>query len=73
MIIKKHENKTYPMIVMAGPTDKNVSAKEFDKLSKYKDLQTEIERILKLKALRLVIKNVKGFSEKLPANLHYKR
>ena len=34
---------------MAIPADRNISIKEFDKLSKYKDLQIEIERMWHLK------------------------
>ena len=34
---------------MTIPTDRNISVKEFDKLSKYKDLQIEIERMWQLK------------------------
>ena len=34
---------------MTIPTDRNISVKEFDKLSKYKELQIEIERMWHLK------------------------
>ena len=33
---------------MSIPIDQNIPAKEFDKLSKYKDLETEIQRMWKL-------------------------
>ena len=33
---------------MSIPTDQNILAKEFDKLSKYKDLEIEIQRMWKL-------------------------
>ena len=62
------------MIDMIVPTDRKVSAKEFDKLSKYKDLQIKIERMWLLRtsivlvvigALELV-KNVCSHIKKLP-------
>ena len=34
---------------MSIPTDQNIPAKEFDKRSKYKDLEIEIQRIWKLR------------------------
>ena len=34
---------------MSIPTDQNIPAKKFDKLSKYKDLEIEIQRIWKLR------------------------
>ena len=34
---------------MSISTDKNIPAKEFDKLSKYKDLEVEIQRMWKLR------------------------
>ena len=34
---------------MSIPTDQNIPAKEFDKLSKYKDLEIEIQRMWKLR------------------------
>ena len=38
------------LIDMMIPTDRNISVKKFDELSKYKDLQIEIERLWQLKA-----------------------
>ena len=34
---------------MSMPTDQNIPAKEFNKLSKYKDLAIEIQRMWKLR------------------------
>ena len=50
----KHSNtskqkKTYKLTEFTFPLDINISAKEFEKLSKYKDIQIELERILQLK------------------------
>ena len=49
IVIKDHKNKTCFLVDMAIPTDRNISIKEFDKLSKYKDLQIEMERMWHLK------------------------
>ena len=54
--------------------DANISAKEFEKLSKYKDIQIETERMWKLKtsvpivvgALGLVKKEIAKHLEKMP-------
>ena len=45
--IKYHKEKACKLIVF--PIDTNISAKEFEKLSKYKDLQIKVERMWKLK------------------------
>ena len=37
------------MLVVTVPADKNISLKEFDKLSKYKDLEIEVKKVRKLK------------------------
>ena len=45
IVIKHKQNKTCQLIDMSVPSDSNISAKEFEKLSKY-------SKILKLKLLR---------------------
>ena len=40
---------------MTIPSDKNISAREFDKLSKYKDLEIEITRMWYLKTTTIWI------------------
>ena len=42
IIIKHKQNKTCQLIDMSVPSDSNISAKEFEKLSKYKDMEIEI-------------------------------
>ena len=49
IIVKDIKEKTCLLIDMSIPTDQNISAKEFDKLSKYKDLEIEIQRMWKLR------------------------
>ena len=45
IIVKDRIAKTCLLIDMSIPTDQNIAAKEFDKLSKYKDLEIEISRM----------------------------
>ena len=49
IVIKDYKSRTCLLIDMTIPTDRNISVKEFDTLSKYKDLQIEIERMWQLK------------------------
>ena len=49
IIVKDFKEKTCLLINMSIPTDQNVPAKELDKLSKYKDLEKEIQRMWKLR------------------------
>ena len=49
IIIKNHEERTCIMMDMAVPYDQNISLKEFQKLSLYKDLEIEVTKIWKLK------------------------
>lgn len=75
IIIKDHKNKTCLLIDMSVPSDKNIAVKEFDKLSKYKDLEIEIEKMWNLKAttvpvivgaLGMIKKGTAKFVEKIP-------
>ena len=62
---------------MSVPSDNNVAAKVFEKLSRYKDLEIEIEKMWHLKtktilvvvgALRLIKKGTNAFIEKIPGS-----
>ena len=49
-IVTKHtQNKRCQLIEMSVLSDSNISAKEFEKLSKYKDLEIEIAKMWKMK------------------------
>ena len=50
IVIKQKQNKTCQVINMSVPSDSNISAKEFEKLSKYKDLEIETAETWKMKA-----------------------
>ena len=43
--IKGHKEKTCKLVDFTFPMDVNISAKEFETLSKYKNLQIEIDRM----------------------------
>ena len=45
IIIKHKQNKTYQLTDMSVPLHSNISAKEFEKIIKYKDLEIEIAKI----------------------------
>ena len=49
IIAKDFKEKTCHLIDMSIPADQNIPVKEFDKLSKYKDLDIEIQRMWKLR------------------------
>jgi len=55
IIVKDSIEKTCLLIDMSVPTDQNIAAKEFDKLSKYKDLEIEISRMWNLKAITVPV------------------
>ena len=44
--IKDHREKTFKLIDFTFPMDINISTEEFEKLSKYKDLQIEIQNLV---------------------------
>ena len=49
IIIKDMKNKKCIMIDMSIPSKRNVSIKEVEKLSKYKDLENEITKMWEMK------------------------
>ena len=49
IIIKSKKEKLFMLIDMAVPSDRNISVKAAEKLSKYKDLEIEIERMWGMK------------------------
>ena len=49
IVIKHKQNKTCQLIDLSVPSDSNISAKDFEKLSKCKDLKIEIVKMWKMK------------------------
>ena len=45
IILRVHKEETPKLIDLAFPMDINISAKEFEKLPKYKILQIEVDRM----------------------------
>ncbi|XP_063591903.1 uncharacterized protein LOC134768991 [Penaeus indicus] len=77
IIIKDFKEKTCLLIDMSVPCDQNIAHKEFDKLSKYKDLQIEIQKMWSLKAttvpvivgaLGMIKKQTQKHLDKIPGN-----
>ena len=78
IILKSKGEKSCLLIDITIPTDKNISTKVTEKLSKYKDLEIEIERMwgMKTKILSIVIgalgviqKGSKKYLEDIPVNI----
>ena len=76
-MVKDKQNNTCLLIDMSIPSDRNVSAKVFEKLSKYKDLEIEIQKMWHLKtttvpvvvgALGIIKKGTQQFLDKIPGN-----
>ena len=49
IVIKHKQNKTCQLIDISVASDSNISAKEFEKLSKCKDLEIEIAKMWEMK------------------------
>ena len=78
IIIKDKVEKTCMLIDMTVPSDKNISVKVVEKLSKYKDLEIEIERMWHMKTqmipvvigcLGTIKKGLETFTSKIPGNV----
>ena len=63
---------------MSVPSDSNISAKEFENVSKYKDLENEIAKMSKMKtktipvivgALDMIKKGTQKYVNEIPGNL----
>ena len=77
-VITKHkQNKMCQLIDISVPSDSNISAKEFEKLSKYKDLEIEIAKMWKMKtktilviagALGMIKKGTQKYVHEIPGN-----
>ena len=75
IVVKDRLEKTCLLIDMSVPSDRNIAVKEFDKLSKYKDLEIEIQKMWHLKttivpvivgALGVVKKSMQEHIDKIP-------
>ena len=51
IIVKDCKKKTFLLIDMTVPSDRNLSLNEYEKISKYKDLEIEIQKMWHLKAI----------------------
>ena len=78
IVIKHNQNKTCQLIDVSVPSDSNISVKEFEKLSKYKDLEIEIAKMWKMKtktipaivgALGMIKKRIQKYFNEIPGNL----
>ena len=65
---------------MSMPSDGNISAKEFQKLSRYKDLEIEIAKMWKMKtetipvivgAIDMIKKGTHKYVNEVPGNCHF--
>ena len=75
IIIKNHEERTCIIMDVAVPSDQNISLKEFQKFSKYKDLEIEVTEMWKLMtktipvvigALGMTKKGTQNFIDQIP-------
>ena len=71
------EENTGIMVDVTVPADKNISLKEFQNLSRYKDIKIEVTKRLKLKtktipvvigALGMIKKGTQNFIDQIPGN-----
>ena len=78
IVIKHKQNKTYQLIHMSVPSDSNISAKKFEKISKYKDLEIETAKMQKMNTktipvivgtLSMIKKGTQKNVNKIPGNL----
>ena len=77
IVIKDQREKTCILIDMSVPSDANISSKEFEKISKYKDLEIEIQKMWHLRtqtvpvivgALGMIKKGTEKHLAKIPGS-----
>ena len=71
MTVKNKREKTCKLIDVKIPADKNVSIAEFEKLSKYKDLEIEVEKLWHMKTVTIpvVIGALGMIKKRVPKNI----
>ena len=78
IIVKDKRNRTCLLIDMTVPSDRNISIKAVEKLSKYKDLEMEIAKMWEMKtttipvvlgALGVIKKDLEKYTSKIPGNI----
>ena len=79
IVLKNKTDKTCLLIDMTIPLDTNTSVKTTEKLTKYKDLEIEVERMCGLKtttvpvvmgALGTIKKDMENYTNKIPGNIN---
>ena len=79
IVLKKKKDKTCLVIDMTTPLDTNTLFKTTEKLTKYNDLEIEVERMWGLKittvpvvmgALGTIKKDMESYSNKIPGNIN---
>ena len=70
-----HKEKTCLLIDMTVPSDRNVSLKEYEKVSKYEDLEIELQKMWNLKTtvIPVVIGALGMIREKSKSEDHIKQ
>ena len=78
IVVKNKKEKTCLLIDMSIPTERNTSLKTTEKLSKYKDLEIEIQKMWGMKtttipvvigALGLIKKGMEKYVKQIPGNI----
>ena len=78
IVVRDHINNTCILIDVSIPSDRNTSLKAFEKISKYKDLEIEIEKSWKQKtktipvivgALGVINKSAKKYLQEIPGQI----
>ena len=79
IVLKNKKDKTCLLIDMTTPLDINTLFKTTEKLTKYKDLEIEVERMWGLKtttvpvvmgALGTIKKDMENYTNKIPGNIN---